>query len=78
MDHLGSHCSCFTPLRRPPIPVHRDGSLKVREHLNRQRVKVTRCTVERLMRANGRRGSPDPEGAHYRSRPGANQAPDRA
>jgi putative transposase len=40
--------------RRPPESLY--GSLKMWEHLNRQGVAVARCTVERLMRANGWRG----------------------
>ena len=40
--------------RRPPECLY--GSLKMWEHLNRQRIKVARCTVERLMRAHGWRG----------------------
>ena len=31
--------------------------MKVRGYLRRQGVKVARCTVERLMRANGWRGN---------------------
>lgn len=40
--------------RRQPESLH--GSLKMWEHLNRQGITVARCTVERLMRANGWRG----------------------
>ena len=40
--------------RRPPECLY--GSLKMWEHLNRQGIKVARCTVERLMRASGWRG----------------------
>jgi len=40
--------------RRPPESLY--GSLKMWEHLNRQGIPVARCTVERLMRANGWRG----------------------
>jgi putative transposase len=40
--------------RRPPESLY--GSLKMWEHLNRQGITVARCTVERLMRANGWRG----------------------
>ena len=40
--------------RRPPECLY--GSLKMREHLNRQGIKAARCTVERLMRAHGWRG----------------------
>jgi putative transposase len=40
--------------RRPPESLY--GSLKMWEHLNRQGILVARCTVERLMRANGWRG----------------------
>ena len=40
--------------RRRPESLY--GSLKMWEHLNRQGIKVARCTVERLMRANGWRG----------------------
>jgi len=40
--------------RRPPESLY--GSLKMWEHLNRQGIAVARCTVERLMRANGWRG----------------------
>ncbi len=32
------------------------GSLKMWAHLNRTGIRVARCTVERLMKANGRRG----------------------
>src|SRR5260221_8209127 len=38
----------------PPESLY--GSLKMWEHLNRQGIPVARCTVERLMRANGWRG----------------------
>ncbi|TCM42471.1 putative transposase [Kribbella sp. VKM Ac-2568] len=41
--------------RRPPESLY--GSLKMWAHLNRQGVEVARCTVERLMRANGWRGA---------------------
>jgi len=40
--------------RRPPECLY--GSVKMREHLNRQGITVAKCTVERLMRANGWRG----------------------
>ena len=40
--------------RRPPECLY--GSLKMWEHLDRQGIKVARCTVERLMRASGWRG----------------------
>jgi transposase InsO family protein len=40
--------------RRPPESLY--GSLKTWEHLRRQGIPVARCTVERLMRANGWRG----------------------
>ena len=40
--------------RRPPECLY--GSLKMWEHLNRQGIKVAKCTVERLMRARGWRG----------------------
>ena len=40
--------------RRPPECLY--GSLKMWEHLRRQGITVARCTVERLMRANGWRG----------------------
>jgi putative transposase len=40
--------------RRRPESLY--GSLKMWEHLNRQGIKVARCTVERLMRASGWRG----------------------
>jgi transposase InsO family protein len=40
--------------RRPPESLY--GSLKMWEHLRRQGIPVARCTVERLMRANGWRG----------------------
>jgi transposase InsO family protein len=40
--------------RRPPESLY--GSLKMWEHLHRQGIGVARCTVERLMRANGWRG----------------------
>jgi len=40
--------------RRPPECLY--GSLKMWEHLNRQGIKVAKCTVERLMRAHGWRG----------------------
>jgi putative transposase len=40
--------------RRKPESLY--GSLKMWEHLNRQGIPVARCTVERLMRANGWRG----------------------
>lgn len=40
--------------RRQPESLY--GSLKMWEHLNRQGIGVARCTVERLMRANGWRG----------------------
>ena len=40
--------------RRQPESLY--GSLKTWEHLRRQGISVARCTVERLMRANGWRG----------------------
>jgi transposase InsO family protein len=40
--------------RRKPESLY--GSCKMWEHLNRQGIGVARCTVERLMRANGWRG----------------------
>jgi putative transposase len=40
--------------RRPPESLY--GSLKMWQHLRRQGIGVARCTVERLMRANGWRG----------------------
>ena len=40
--------------RRKPESLY--GSLKMWAHLNRQGITVARCTVERLMRANGWRG----------------------
>ena len=40
--------------RRPPECLY--GSLKMWEHLNRQGIKVAKCTVERLMRAHRWRG----------------------
>jgi putative transposase len=40
--------------RRPPECLY--GSLKMRDYLRRQGIRVARCTVERLMRANGWRG----------------------
>jgi putative transposase len=40
--------------RRPPECLY--GSVKMWEHLNRQGIRVARCTVERLMRAHGWRG----------------------
>ena len=40
--------------RRKPESLY--GSLKAWEHLNRRGITVARCTVERLMRANGWRG----------------------
>ena len=40
--------------RRPPECLY--GSVKMWEHLNRQGIPVAKCTVERLMRANGWRG----------------------
>ena len=40
--------------RRPPESLY--GSLKMWAHLNRQGIAVARCTVERLMRANGWEG----------------------
>ncbi len=40
--------------RRPPECLY--GSLKMRDYLRRQGIKVARCTVERLMRAHGWRG----------------------
>ena len=40
--------------RRKPESLY--GSLKMWGHLNRQGIPVARCTVERLMRANGWRG----------------------
>ena len=41
--------------RRPPESLY--GSLKMWAHLNRAGIQVARCTVERLMRANGWRGA---------------------
>jgi putative transposase len=56
--------------RRPPESLY--GSLKMWAHLQRQGIQVARCTIERLMRANGWRGAtrakkvrttiPDPAG----------------
>ncbi len=40
--------------RRPPECLY--GSLKMWDYLRRQGIRVARCTVERLMRANGWRG----------------------
>jgi putative transposase len=40
--------------RRPPESLY--GSLKMWAHLNREGIEVARCTVERLMRANGWQG----------------------
>ena len=40
--------------RRPPECLY--GSVKMWEHLNRQGIRVAKCTVERLMRAHGWRG----------------------
>ena len=40
--------------RRPPECLY--GSVKMWEHLNRRGIRVARCTVERLMRADGWRG----------------------
>jgi putative transposase len=40
--------------RRPPECLY--GSLKMWAHLQRQGIPVARCTVERIMRANGWRG----------------------
>jgi putative transposase len=40
--------------RQPPECLY--GSLKMWEHLNRQGIKVAKCTVERLMQAHGWRG----------------------
>lgn len=41
--------------RKPPESLY--GSLKMWAYLNRQGIEVARCTVERLMRANGWRGA---------------------
>jgi putative transposase len=41
--------------RRPPESLY--GSLKMWAHLNRDGIRVARCTVERLMKANGWRGA---------------------
>jgi hypothetical protein len=41
--------------RRPPESLY--GSLKMWAHLQREGIQVARCTVERLMRANGWRGA---------------------
>ena len=41
--------------RRPPESLY--GSLKMWAHLHREGIQVARCTVERLMRANGWRGA---------------------
>jgi putative transposase len=41
--------------RRKPESLY--GAVKAHAHLNRQGLKVARCTVERLMRANGWRGN---------------------
>ena len=41
--------------RRPPESLY--GAVKAWAHLNRHGLKVARCTVERLMRANGWRGN---------------------
>lgn len=40
--------------RKPPESLY--GSCKMWAHLNRQGIQVARCTVERLMRANGWQG----------------------
>ncbi|BBZ81787.1 hypothetical protein MABM_17030 [Mycobacteroides abscessus] len=42
--------------RRKPESLY--GATKMWAHLQRQGIAVARCTVERLMRANGWRGSP--------------------
>jgi transposase InsO family protein len=59
--------------RRKPESLY--GAVKAWAHLNRQGLKVARCTVERLMRANGWRGNtrrrkarttvPDPDNPRY-------------
>ena len=53
------------------------GSVKMWAHLNRQGIKVAKCTVERLMRRNGwegvRRSQEDP---HHHARPRHDRAPD--
>lgn len=41
--------------RRPPESLY--GSLKMWAHLRRQGIEVARCTMERLMRANGWQGT---------------------
>jgi transposase InsO family protein len=41
--------------KRPPESLY--GSLKMWAHLRRQGIPVARCTVERIMRVNGRRGA---------------------
>ena len=41
-------------LRRPPESLY--GATKMWAHLNREGIPVARCTVERLMRANGWHG----------------------
>jgi putative transposase len=61
--------------RRPPESLY--GSLKMWAHLQRQGIPVARCTVERLMRANRRRGTR--RGRTDRTtvpRPGDQRAPD--
>jgi len=50
--------------RRKPESLY--GAIKMWAHLQRQGISVARCTVERLMRANGwQGGDPPQESAHY-------------
>jgi putative transposase len=61
--------------RRPPESLY--GSLKMWAHLNREGVQVARCTVERLMRANGWRGATRAKKVRTTiADPGATRAPD--
>jgi transposase InsO family protein len=61
--------------RRPPESLY--GSLKMRAHLRRQGIPVARCTVERLMRAGGWRGTTRARTDRTTvPRPGDQRAPD--
>jgi transposase InsO family protein len=62
--------------KRPPESLY--GSLKMWAHLQRQGIPVARCTVERIMRANGWRGVTRArrQPRTTESDPAANRAPD--
>ena len=60
--------------RRPPECLY--GTTKMWAHLTREGIEVARCTVERLMRANGWRGATRARKVRTTSDPAATRAPD--